>query len=182
MTALTIGTLMNFEQGLGTTPYLRGEAKPSCGNSTRSLDAAFAGFSTPPAVSSRPPLVAKVPAGQPADIKPVWAPYSPELGELLMANFRPLHDRVLIQRVEAEEMTKGGIIIPDSAKEKPVEGKVVAVGNGKILEDGKVRALEVKGGRPHPVRQVQRHGDQDRRRRTHHPPRGRSVGHPRLRR
>ncbi len=63
-----------------------------------------------------------------------------------MANFRPLHDRVLIKRVEAEEKTKGGIIIPDSAKEKPVEGKVVAVGNGKILEDGKVRALEVKAG------------------------------------
>ena len=63
-----------------------------------------------------------------------------------MANFRPLHDRVLIQRVEAEEKTKGGIIIPDSAKEKPVEGKVIAVGNGKILEDGKVRALEVKAG------------------------------------
>ncbi len=63
-----------------------------------------------------------------------------------MANFRPLHDRVLIKRVEAEEMTKGGIIIPDSAKEKPVEGQVVAVGNGKILDDGKVRALEVKAG------------------------------------
>ncbi len=63
-----------------------------------------------------------------------------------MANFRPLHDRILIKRVEAEEMTKGGIIIPDSAKEKPVEGQVIAVGNGKILDDGKVRALEVKPG------------------------------------
>ncbi|MEO1338729.1 MAG: co-chaperone GroES [Myxococcota bacterium] len=63
-----------------------------------------------------------------------------------MAKFRPLHDRVLIKRVEAEEKTKGGIIIPDSAQEKPVEGKVIAVGNGKILEDGKVRALEVKAG------------------------------------
>ncbi len=59
---------------------------------------------------------------------------------------RPLHDRVLVQRVEEEEKTKGGIIIPDSAKEKPAEGKVVAVGDGKILEDGKKVALEVKVG------------------------------------
>jgi chaperonin GroES len=59
---------------------------------------------------------------------------------------RPLHDRVLVQRVKEEEKTKGGIIIPDSAKEKPIEGKVVAVGNGKILEDGSVRKLEVKKG------------------------------------
>jgi chaperonin GroES len=59
---------------------------------------------------------------------------------------RPLHDRVIVQRVKEEEKTKGGIIIPDSAKEKPVEGKVIAVGNGKILEDGKVRKLEVKKG------------------------------------
>jgi chaperonin GroES len=59
---------------------------------------------------------------------------------------RPLHDRVLIQRVKEEEKTKGGIIIPDSAKEKPIEGKVTAVGNGRILEDGKVRKLEVKKG------------------------------------
>ena len=59
---------------------------------------------------------------------------------------RPLHDRVIVQRVKEEEKTKGGIIIPDTAKEKPVEGKVIAVGNGKILEDGKVRKLEVKKG------------------------------------
>ena len=59
---------------------------------------------------------------------------------------RPLHDRVLVQRVKEEEKTKGGIIIPDTAKEKPIEGKGVAVGNGKILEDGKVRKLEVKKG------------------------------------
>jgi len=51
---------------------------------------------------------------------------------------------VIVKRVEEEEKTKGGIIIPDSAKEKPLEGKVVAVGNGKVLEDGKVRALDVK--------------------------------------
>ena len=59
---------------------------------------------------------------------------------------RPLHDRVLIQRVKEDEKTKGGIIIPDTAKEKPIEGKVLAVGNGKILEDGSVRKLEVKKG------------------------------------
>ena len=59
---------------------------------------------------------------------------------------RPLHDRVLVQRVKEEEKTKGGIIIPDTAKEKPIEGKVVAVGNGKILENGNVRKLEVKKG------------------------------------
>ena len=60
--------------------------------------------------------------------------------------FRPLHDRILIKRVEEEEKTKGGIIIPDSAKEKPIEGKVIAVGNGKRLEDGKLAGLEVKAG------------------------------------
>jgi chaperonin GroES len=63
-----------------------------------------------------------------------------------MAKFRPLHDRLLVKRVEAEEKSKGGIIIPDSAKEKPIEGEVIAVGNGKTLEDGKVRPLEVKPG------------------------------------
>ena len=63
-----------------------------------------------------------------------------------MANFRPLQDRLLVKRIAAEEKSKGGIIIPDSAKEKPIEGDVVAVGNGKILEDGKVRPLEVKVG------------------------------------
>ena len=60
--------------------------------------------------------------------------------------FRPLGDRVLVKRVEEEEKTKGGIIIPDSAKEKPIEGEVLAVGNGKVLEDGKVRALDIKPG------------------------------------
>ena len=60
--------------------------------------------------------------------------------------FRPLHDRVVVRRIEADEKTKGGIIIPDTAKEKPIEGKVVAVGNGKVLEDGKVRKLDVKAG------------------------------------
>ena len=59
---------------------------------------------------------------------------------------RPLHDRVIVKRIEEEEKTKGGIIIPDTAKEKPIEGKVVAVGAGKILENGKKMALEVKKG------------------------------------
>jgi chaperonin GroES len=59
---------------------------------------------------------------------------------------RPLQDRILVERVEEETTTKGGIIIPDTAKEKPAEGKVVAVGNGKVAEDGKRIALEVKKG------------------------------------
>ena len=61
-------------------------------------------------------------------------------------NVRPLHDRVIVKRVEGEEKTKGGIIIPDTAKEKPIEGIVVAVGNGKILENGTKLPLEVKAG------------------------------------
>ena len=60
--------------------------------------------------------------------------------------FRPLHDRVLVERVEAEEKTAGGIIIPDTAKEKPQEGKVVAVGTGTKSEDGKVTPLDVQAG------------------------------------
>jgi|SRR3954469_15315810 chaperonin GroES len=59
---------------------------------------------------------------------------------------RPLHDRVIVKRLESERTSPGGIVIPDSAAEKPVEGKVVAVGKGKILEDGQVRALDVKIG------------------------------------
>jgi len=59
---------------------------------------------------------------------------------------KPLQDRILVQRVEEETTTKGGIIIPDSAKEKPAEGKVVAVGEGKVADDGKRIALEVKKG------------------------------------
>ncbi len=61
-------------------------------------------------------------------------------------NIRPLQDRVLVRRVQEEEKTKGGIIIPDTAKEKPVEGEIVAVGTGKVLEDGKLRPLDVKPG------------------------------------
>ncbi len=59
---------------------------------------------------------------------------------------RPLHDRVIVQRLEEEEKTKGGIIIPDTAKEKPIEGKVIAVGAGKINKDGKKVPLEMKKG------------------------------------
>jgi chaperonin GroES len=61
-------------------------------------------------------------------------------------NIRPLQDRVILKRVKEEEKTKGGIIIPDTAKEKPIEGEVVAVGNGKVLDDGVVRKLDVKVG------------------------------------
>jgi len=59
---------------------------------------------------------------------------------------KPLHDRVIVKRVEEEETTKGGIIIPDTAKEKPVEGEIMAVGEGKVGDDGKKIALEVKPG------------------------------------
>ncbi|MGB9699731.1 MAG: co-chaperone GroES [Thermodesulfobacteriota bacterium] len=59
---------------------------------------------------------------------------------------RPLHDRIIVKRVEEEERTKGGIIIPDTAKEKPMEGKVIAVGKGKVLDDGKILPLDVKVG------------------------------------
>jgi chaperonin GroES len=70
---------------------------------------------------------------------------------------KPLHDRILVQRVKEEEHTKGGIIIPDTAKEKPAEGKVVAVGNGKLDENGKRIALEVKKGGSNFIRQIFRH-------------------------
>ena len=60
--------------------------------------------------------------------------------------FKPLHDRILVRRIDAEEKTSGGIIIPDSAKEKPMEGEVIAVGNGAWGEDGKRIALDVQAG------------------------------------
>jgi chaperonin GroES len=59
---------------------------------------------------------------------------------------RPLQDRLIVKRVAEENKTKGGIIIPDTAKEKPLEGKVIAVGNGKVLENGKVQPLDIKAG------------------------------------
>ena len=61
-------------------------------------------------------------------------------------NIRPLHDRVVVRRLGEEKMSPGGIVIPDSATEKPIQGEIVAVGNGKILENGEVRGLDVKPG------------------------------------
>ncbi len=61
-------------------------------------------------------------------------------------NFRPLHDRVLVRRLDSDEKSSGGIIIPDSAQEKPSEGEIVAVGSGYVNDDGKVRVLDVKKG------------------------------------
>jgi len=60
--------------------------------------------------------------------------------------FRPLHDRLIVKRLESEEKTKGGIIIPDTAKEKPQEARVIAVGKGKITDDGKLQPMEVQKG------------------------------------
>jgi chaperonin GroES len=67
-------------------------------------------------------------------------------GDLDMSKIRPLQDRVIVRRVKEEEKSKGGIIIPDTAKQKPTEGEVMAVGNGKVLENGTVRKLDVKAG------------------------------------
>ncbi len=64
----------------------------------------------------------------------------------MATKFTPLHDRILVRRVEEAETTRGGIIIPDSAKDKPQEGEVISVGKGKISEEGKVRPLDVKEG------------------------------------
>jgi len=61
-------------------------------------------------------------------------------------NLRPLHDRVIVKRMEEERTSPGGIVIPDTAAEKPIRGEVIAVGNGKILENGDVRGLDVKVG------------------------------------
>ena len=60
--------------------------------------------------------------------------------------FRPLHDRILVKRIEEEQQTRGGIVIPDSAKEKPVEGEIISIGTGKVDETGKVLPLDVKAG------------------------------------
>ena len=61
-------------------------------------------------------------------------------------NIRPLHDRVIVKRLEEDKTSPGGIVIPDTAAEKPIQGEIIAVGNGKILDNGEVRALEVKKG------------------------------------
>lgn len=66
-------------------------------------------------------------------------------GEIAV-KIRPLHDRVVVRRLEEERKSPGGIVIPDTAKEKPIQGEIIAAGNGKVLEDGKVRPLDVKIG------------------------------------
>jgi len=77
-------------------------------------------------------------------VENIYFIYQP-VEEVLM-KLRPLHDRVIIKRLEAETKSAGGIVIPDTAAEKPIKGEVVAVGSGKILEDGKVRPVGVKAG------------------------------------
>jgi chaperonin GroES len=70
----------------------------------------------------------------------------PEEGRFTLMKIKPLHDRIILKRLEEEEKTKGGIIIPDTAKEKPIEGKVIAVGDGKVKEDGTKLPMELKVG------------------------------------
>ena len=84
---------------------------------------------------------------------------------LTLMNFRPLHDRVVIKLVDEETRTQGGMIIPDTAKEKPQEGEIVAVGAGARKERGEIVPLR-QGRRPRAVRQMVRHRSQDRRRRA----------------
>ncbi|WP_224368360.1 co-chaperone GroES [Hyalangium versicolor] len=64
----------------------------------------------------------------------------------MATKLRPLQDRIIVKRLAEENKTKGGLFIPDTAKEKPLEGKVIAVGNGKVLDDGKVRPMDIKAG------------------------------------
>ena len=71
--------------------------------------------------------------------------------------FRPLHDRVVVKRIDAEDKTAGGIIIPDTAKEKPSEGEIIAVGPGGRDDKGNLVPIELKDGRPRPVRKMVRH-------------------------
>ncbi|BDD66394.1 hypothetical protein Sj15T_14150 [Sphingobium sp. TA15] len=91
----------------------------------------------------------RVQQGEGAGVAPRFHPHPIQRrkeGKALNMAFRPLHDRVLVRRVEAEEKTAGGIIIPDTAKEKPQEGEIVSVGTGSKAEDGKVTPLDVKAG------------------------------------
>ena len=74
----------------------------------------------------------------------------------------PLHDRALVRRLEEKETVKGGIIIPDTAKEKPQEGEVIAVGAGKLNREGRTHSARRQAWRPHPVRQIHRQRYQDR--------------------
>jgi len=90
--------------------------------------------------------------------------------------FRPLHDRVLVRRVEAAEKTTGGIIIPDTAKEKPQEGEVVSAGSGICAEDGTITPAGHQGRRQDPVRQMVGHRGQARWRRSYHHERKRRSG------
>lgn len=76
-------------------------------------------------------------------------------------DIKPLGDRIVVQPLEAEEVTKGGIILTETAKEKPHEGKIVAVGRGKVLDNGQVQALELKSRRPRTLRKIQRQRNQD---------------------
>ena len=96
-------------------------------------------------------------------------------------NVRPLHDRIIIQRLEEGEQQVGGIIIPDTAKEKPQQGKVIAAGTGKVKDDGTRQPPRRQGRRPHPVRQVFGPGDQARWRGIPHHERRRSIGRHRRR-
>ncbi len=91
---------------------------------------------------------------------------------------RPLHDRILLKRIEEKESIKGGIVIPDTAKEKPQEGLVVAVGNGKILENGTKISLDVKDGDRVLVWEVFGNRNQSRRRRIPDRARRRCLGNP----
>ena len=97
-----------------------------------------------------------------------------------MTKFRPLGDRVLVKRIKEEERTKGGIIIPDTAKEKPQEGKVVAVGKGKYGDDGKLIPLEVKAGDKILFGKYSGSEVQARRRGAHDHARGRHPGNHRI--
>jgi chaperonin GroES len=110
--------------------------------------AMVAGAPVGPPTQATPSFVGAHPRGrgEAAGCHARGAPLAFVSRRLDMANIRPLHDRVIVKRVKEEEKTKGGIIIPDTAKEKPIEGEVIAVGNGKILEDGSLRKLDVKAG------------------------------------
>ena len=92
----------------------------------------------------------------------------------MAVNLTPLHDRVIVKRIEEKESVKGGIIIPDSAKEKPMEGEIIAVGAGK-REKGELIPLDVKPG-DRVLRQIQWYGNQDRGRGISHPSRRRNSG------
>ena len=92
-------------------------------------------------------------------------------------SFRPLHDRVVVRRVNQEEKSRGGIIIPDTAQEKPMEGEIIAVGPGARGDDGTLQPLDVKAGGPGAVRQMVRHRGQTRRRGTADHERIRHHGH-----